>query len=89
LTLETGASDAVVNYTSGSGSSVLTFTYTIAAGQNSLTSTMSPATALTLNGGSIQNASATDAVLTLPGAGRRRLARRQPRPSSSTRRRRP
>ena len=32
VTLETGATDAAVNYTSGSGSSVLIFTYTVAAG---------------------------------------------------------
>ena len=32
LTLETGASDAVVNYASGSGTTTLTFTYTVARG---------------------------------------------------------
>ena len=35
LTLETGGSDAVVNYSSGSGSNTLTFNYTIGAGHNS------------------------------------------------------
>ena len=30
LTLETGDTDAVVNYSSGSGSNVLTFNYTVA-----------------------------------------------------------
>ena len=32
LTLETGGSDAVVNYSSGTGSNTLTFNYTIGAG---------------------------------------------------------
>ena len=35
LTLETGSSDAVVNYTTGSGTNTLTFNYTIGAGHNS------------------------------------------------------
>ena len=32
LTLETGSSDAVVDYTSGSGSNTLNFNYTVASG---------------------------------------------------------
>ena len=32
LTLETGGSDAVVDYSSGTGSTVLTFVYTVASG---------------------------------------------------------
>ena len=35
LTLETGTTDAVVNYTSGSGTTTLTFVYTVAAGEAS------------------------------------------------------
>ncbi len=35
LTLETGGSDAVVNYSSGTGSNTLTFNYTIGAGHTS------------------------------------------------------
>ena len=35
LTLETGATDRVVDYTSGSGSNVLTFSYTVQAGDES------------------------------------------------------
>ena len=35
LTLETGDTDAVVNYSSGSGTSTLTFNYTVAAGHTS------------------------------------------------------
>ena len=35
LTLETGSSDAVVNYSSGTGSNTLTFNYTIGSGETS------------------------------------------------------
>ena len=35
LTLETGSTDVVVDYTSGNGTSTLTFNYTVAAGHNS------------------------------------------------------
>ena len=35
LTLETGSSDVVVNYSSGTGSNILIFNYTVAAGHNS------------------------------------------------------
>jgi hypothetical protein len=35
LTLETGSNDAVVNYSSGSGTSTLTFNYTVASGHTS------------------------------------------------------
>ena len=35
LTLETGSADVVVDYTSGSGTSTLTFNYTVDAGHNS------------------------------------------------------
>ena len=35
LTLETGSSDAVVNYASGSGGTTLTFNYTVASGHAS------------------------------------------------------
>ena len=35
LTLETGNSDAVVNYSSGTGTNTLTFNYTVAAGHSS------------------------------------------------------
>jgi hypothetical protein len=35
LTLETGSTDAVVNYSSGTGTATLTFNYTVASGNNS------------------------------------------------------
>ena len=70
LTLETGASDAVVNYTSGSGSTTLTFNYTVAAGHTSADLDYISTGALVLNGGTIRDAGSNDAVLTLatPGA---------------------
>ncbi len=70
LTLETGTSDAVVNYLSGSGSSTLTFQYTVSAGETSADLDYASAGALALNGGTIQSGGAGNAVLTLftPGA---------------------
>lgn len=70
LTLETGTSDAVVNYASGSGTSSLTFTYTIAAGHTSADLDYISTSALALNGGTIRDTAGNDAVLTLasPGA---------------------
>lgn len=73
LTLETGASDAVVNYTSGSGTSTLVFTYTVAAGHSSLDLDYLSTNALSLNGGTIRSTTtARDArlVLAAPGAPR-------------------
>jgi hypothetical protein len=56
-------------YTSGSGTSTLTFTYTVAAGQNSSHLDATSTTALTLNGGTIVDTSSTPATLTLPTPG--------------------
>jgi len=66
LTLETGATDAVVNYTSGSGTNTLTFTYTVAPGQNSADLDYVGTASLTLNGGTIKDALTANAILTLP-----------------------
>lgn len=70
LTLETGTTDAIVNYTSGSGTSVLTFNYTIGAGHSSSDLDYQSTTSLALNGGTIKDSVGNDAVLTLatPGA---------------------
>ncbi|HEY1218296.1 MAG: CSLREA domain-containing protein [Bryobacteraceae bacterium] len=59
-------SGGIANYTSGSGTTTLTFTYVVAAGQNSAHLDASSSSALTLNGGTITDLSATSAVLTLP-----------------------
>lgn len=69
LTLETGTTDRVVNYTSGSGGSTLTFTYTVQAGDTSQDLDYTSTTALALNGGSITgNGYAADRTLAAPGA---------------------
>ena len=70
LTLETGSSDAVVNYSSGSGSSILTFNYTVASGHSSADLDYVATSSLALNSGTIKNASLNVATLTLasPGA---------------------
>ncbi len=69
ITLETGASDAVVNYSSGSGTATLTFNYTVSANQNSLDLDYADTNALSLNGGTIKDAALNDADLTLPVPG--------------------
>ena len=67
LTLETGSSDAVVNYSSGSGTSTLVFAYTIAAGHTSADLNYVATSSLALNSGTIKDASNNNATLTLPG----------------------
>lgn len=56
-------------YTSGSGTSTLTFSYTVAPGQNSGHLDAASTNALTLNGGTITDSSGTGAILTLPAPG--------------------
>ena len=56
LTLETGSSDAVVNYTSGSGGTTLTFNYTVASGHVSNDLDYASTSALALNSGTIKDA---------------------------------
>lgn len=69
LTLETGSTDQVINYASGSGSTVLIFNYTIQAGDTSADLTYVSTSSLTLNGGTIRDAASNDATLTLPTVG--------------------
>lgn len=71
LTLATGSpATTVINYVSGSGTSMLDFQYTVASGNNSGDLDYTNTAALSLNGGSIQDAAGNQAVLTLfaPGA---------------------
>ncbi|MBA2672885.1 hypothetical protein, partial [Ramlibacter sp.] len=70
LTLETGATDRTLNYASGTGTNALTFTYTVQAGDTSADLDYISASALALNGGTIQDAAGNNATLTLasPGA---------------------
>ena len=66
LTLNAGGG-AVAKYTSGSGTSTLTFTYIVAAGQSTPDLDYASTTALKLNGGKIvDDASGIAATLTLP-----------------------
>jgi enediyne biosynthesis protein E4 len=71
LTLETGASDAVVPYLgSGSGVTDLIFFYQVASGHMSPDLDVVSAAALGLNGGTIKNhVGGASAVLTLPAPG--------------------
>lgn len=70
LTLETGTTDRVINYVSGSGGSTLTFNYTVQAGDTSADLDYVSTSALGLNGGSIRDGAGNNATLTLatPGA---------------------
>ena len=69
LTLETGDTNAVADYASGSGSTTLTFNYTVASGHSSNDLEYVSTTALTLNGGTITDAPGNAALLTLPSPG--------------------
>ena len=67
LTLETGTNDAVVDYSSGSGSNTLTFEYTVASGHTSSGLNYKTTNSLDLNQGTIIDSAGNAAVLTLPG----------------------
>jgi cyclophilin family peptidyl-prolyl cis-trans isomerase len=73
LALNAG-SNVLATYTSGSGTSTLTFTYTVALGDNSSDLDYASITALTLNGGAIQDAEGNAGVLSLPTTGADGLA---------------
>ncbi|MHC9086950.1 fibronectin type III domain-containing protein [Luteimonas sp. RIT-PG2_3] len=69
LTLETGATDRAVNYTSGSGTSTLSFNYTVQAGDSSADLDYAGTSSLTLNGGTLRDAAGNNATLTLATPG--------------------
>jgi len=69
LTLETGSVDAIIDYTSGSGTNTLVFTYVVASGDISGDLGYESVNALSLNGGSIKDSVGNDAVLMLPTPG--------------------
>jgi hypothetical protein len=69
LELETGTTDRTINYSSGSGTTTLTFNYTVQAGDASSDLDVTSANALSLNGGTIKDASTNNATLTLPAPG--------------------
>ena len=70
FTVETGATDRVVSYSSGSTTSVLTFVYTVQAGDTSADLDYTSTAALVLNSGTIKDSALNAATLTLasPGA---------------------
>src|SRR5207237_6142870 len=69
LTLETGATDRVANFASGSGSNTLTFSYTVQAGDTAADLDYVSTSALALNGGTINDSAGNDATLTLASPG--------------------
>ena len=69
LTLETGTTDAVVSYTSGSGTSTLIFNYTVSAGEFFSDLDYVSTISLELNGGTIQSTASQNAILTLVSPG--------------------
>jgi hypothetical protein len=62
-------SGGTASYSSGSGTATLTFTYSVGAGQNSADLDYTSTSALSLNGGTIQDLNANNATLTLPAPG--------------------
>ncbi len=62
-------SGATINYSSGSGTSTLTFSYTVGATDNSADLDYTSASSLMLNGGTINNGANNPADLTLPAPG--------------------
>lgn len=69
LTLETGTTDRVVDYTIGTGTDTLSFIYTVQVGDSTADLDYTAASALALNGGTIQSAIGVDASVTLTSPG--------------------
>jgi len=69
LQLETGTTDQLANYVSGSGTATLTFNYVVQAGDTTPDLNYLATNSLTLNGGTIRDAALNNAVLTLPATG--------------------
>ena len=62
LTLETGTTDVLVDYSSGTGTNVLTFNYTVAEGHVSSDLDYTATNALGLNSGTIQDGAGNNAI---------------------------
>ena len=69
LTLETGTTDRVANYVSGSGTTTLLFNYTVQSGDTNSDLDYTSTSALALNSGTIKDAVGNDASLTLSSPG--------------------
>jgi hypothetical protein len=69
MTLETGAMDRTIDYSSGSGTNILSFDYTIQPGDLATDLDYISTSPLTLNGGSIQDMAGNNALLSLAAPG--------------------
>ena len=69
LLLETGVTDQIVNYASGTGTNTLTFNYTVQAGDTSSDLDYVATDSLALNGGTIKDSANNDAALDLATPG--------------------
>jgi len=69
ILLETGSTDRLAFYVSGSGSNILTFTYTVQSGDVTPDLDYQSTAALALNGGTITSNISNPAILTLPAPG--------------------
>ncbi len=69
LQLETGATDQFATYSSGSGTTTLSFSYTVQAGDSAANLDQLSTTALDLNGGTIKDTAGNNAILTLAAPG--------------------
>ncbi|HYE85349.1 MAG TPA: DUF4347 domain-containing protein, partial [Vicinamibacterales bacterium] len=69
LALETGSTDRIATYSSGSGSDSLIFSYVVQPGDTSADLNYLATNALSLNGGTIRDAANNNANLTLPALG--------------------
>jgi len=69
LSLETGDSDAIVDYSSGTGTTTLTFNYDVVSGHKNSDLSYLSTSALALNGGNIADLAGNVATLTLPTPG--------------------
>lgn len=69
LTLETGTTDRTANFSGGSGTVTLNFTYNVQAGDQSADLDYVGTNSLVLNGGTMRDTAANDAILTLPTPG--------------------
>ena len=69
LTLETGNSDAIVNYISGTGTNTLTFNYTVSSDHTTSDLDYKATNSLALNSGTIKDELGNISILTLPSPG--------------------
>ena len=69
ITLETGDTDAIVNYSSGTGTSTLTFNYVVSAGHTSPDLEYVATNALNQNNSTVVDVGGNSANLTLPSPG--------------------